>query len=698
MTAPGPAPAYEVAEAGFENWIDRVVALTGLFAALVALLLSVGQAGSLHPVWLLAVAGTLLAAGVGLPVHAWSHRPLRVPATVYADVVALGLWTWPPAWTGTAIAGVDQPPWLWPCIGVATVVVWVAWGTVPAVGLNLVCLAALLTARLGRVGGPIGPATALQDMLAVTVLPLLVVVLFSFARRQAVELDRLVTSAHRHRADAVLRASLVDERARMDALVHDEVMTALVAGARSATDHDPAVTALARRALASLQAQSRPDPDDTPIPPASAARVLRDVAVGVNPGVRFVSDIEPLAPLLPRDVVEAMAQALREAVLNAEKHASADEVVVTVTCAEAGAEVRLRVEVADDGVGFDLEAVPGRRLGIRLSLLRRLRTVSGEASVDSAPGRGTRVTLTWCGAGAGGAVAQPDGSAVLDHPALGTLRLAPIAVLAGAGATLFTVIAAIQSLESPRPELVWASIPLLGVAVPLALHRFGRDLPRWAAALVVVLGLAVTVLNLAALPVGSWPLHGTAFLGVVCVLVVLMRAGGRGRSAWALAVLAGVLVLGASWRLPGWPLAQVGSALSPVGWLVAAEMLGYWMRRVRRQLDLAQRAADEASAEAAASFARLVVREVWVADVRETVGELLDLLADPDARIGRLDRDACLAAEGTLRDRIKAANFNAPALSAAIVRARLRGVQVTLVSTPFTSVRDRLARWACGLG
>lgn len=694
MTDQAGAWAPEVAEAGLEDWIDRVIALTGLGTGLGVVLLAYDQSGSLDRVSLLAIAGVLLFASVLLPVFAWSRRGIRLPATLYALSVVVGLYAWPFMWTGPYVANGDQPPWLWPCIGVSTVVVSVAWGNLSGVGHNIVCSVAFLIARLSPLGGTISAATAVQDTLIVAVQPLMVMAMFATVRRQAGTLDAWVTAAHRSQAGATLQAALVDERTRMDALVHDEVMTALVAGARNPGDHDPSVSALARRAIASLQAQSTPDPDDTPVLPANVARLLHDVATSVTPGVRYVSDVDPLAPLLPRAVVEAMVPALREAVLNADKHAAADEVVVTVVCRADRNGVRLSVEIVDDGVGFDPGAIPEGPLGVRLSLLRRLRAVSGQAAVQSTPGQGTRVTLTWSGAGASAPLALPDASPLLDHPALGKLDLAPVALMAGGGATLFTVVAAIQSLESPRPELVWFSFLLLGIAVPLCLHRFGRRIPRSAAVVVVLLGIAVTVLNLAALPDGAWALHSTDFVGTICVLVVLLLAGWRRLSAWILALAAGALVMGATWWLHGSLLVELRAVLNPVGWLVAAEMLLYWMRGVRRQLDVAQRAADEASSESAASFARLVVREVWVTEVRETAGDLLALLADPNARITRVDREACLAAEGKLRDRIRTANFSAPSLSVAIMRARMRGVQVTLVDNRGGRLEENVRRVA----
>ena len=55
----------------------------------------------------------------------------------------------------------------------------------------------------------------------------------------------------------------------------------------------------------------------------------------------------------------------------------------------------VRVEVADDGAGFDPQAVPPHRYGVRESIQARMAAVGGQAEIVSAPGQGTRVLLEW---------------------------------------------------------------------------------------------------------------------------------------------------------------------------------------------------------------------------------------------------------------------------------------------------------------
>lgn len=75
-----------------------------------------------------------------------------------------------------------------------------------------------------------------------------------------------------------------------------------------------------------------------------------------------------------------------EALQNAEKHADASRVIVTLRTSEG----RLEFVVEDDGRGFEALATPGG-MGLR-NMRDRIVALNGELSVKSQPGRGTRIT------------------------------------------------------------------------------------------------------------------------------------------------------------------------------------------------------------------------------------------------------------------------------------------------------------------
>ena len=94
----------------------------------------------------------------------------------------------------------------------------------------------------------------------------------------------------------------------------------------------------------------------------------------------------PFAP----PVVEAICQIAYEAVSNAVRHAQATEVVIEVSESAD----RFRMIVRDNGRGFNPDA-PSEHSGLGLhNVVQRARIYGGEVVVDSAPGGGTRLTLT----------------------------------------------------------------------------------------------------------------------------------------------------------------------------------------------------------------------------------------------------------------------------------------------------------------
>ena len=89
--------------------------------------------------------------------------------------------------------------------------------------------------------------------------------------------------------------------------------------------------------------------------------------------------------------VTALAGAVREAVTNARKHAQASSVIVRV---ETGSDGCTAVTVTDDGVGLDPELLANATgLGVKGSIVGRMKRVGGHASLEDAPGGGTLVTL-----------------------------------------------------------------------------------------------------------------------------------------------------------------------------------------------------------------------------------------------------------------------------------------------------------------
>lgn len=182
------------------------------------------------------------------------------------------------------------------------------------------------------------------------------------------------------------------ERAEVAAHVHDSVLHTLTLIQRNA-DRPAEVRRLARSQERELrnwlhrpEGSGRAAEDE----PATLAEAVKRTAAevedkhGVPLEVVLVGDC-PLDEPLP-----ALIQAAREAMVNAAKYGG-EGGPVQVFAEVSGPEVF--VSVRDRGPGFDLDAVPADRMGVRESIIGRMERHGGTARLRSAPDGGTEVEL-----------------------------------------------------------------------------------------------------------------------------------------------------------------------------------------------------------------------------------------------------------------------------------------------------------------
>lgn len=173
------------------------------------------------------------------------------------------------------------------------------------------------------------------------------------------------------------------ERAEVAAHVHDSVLHTLTLIQRN-VDDPRAVTRLARAQERELRTWLyRPRADATVS--AALERVAADVedAHGVAIEVVVVGD----SPL--DDRLAGLRDATREALVNAAKYAGESPITVYAEVEPA----QVTVFVRDRGPGFDVDAVPADRLGLRQSVIGRMDRHGGRAVVRSTVGEGTEVQL-----------------------------------------------------------------------------------------------------------------------------------------------------------------------------------------------------------------------------------------------------------------------------------------------------------------
>jgi signal transduction histidine kinase len=190
------------------------------------------------------------------------------------------------------------------------------------------------------------------------------------------------------RADAEAEAMALAEaeRGRWEAAVHDDVLTALRAAA--AADSHQEVRDAADAAKAALESIAMA-PATLTVGTALAAQQVGAAARSAFEGAAV--ELTSTPGTLPGRVVEALADATVELMRNTVHHNPPGvRARVHGHLAADGA----RVVVGDDGGGFDADALPTGRLGLRVSVVGRMRSVGGDAEVSSSR-RGTTVRLRW---------------------------------------------------------------------------------------------------------------------------------------------------------------------------------------------------------------------------------------------------------------------------------------------------------------
>jgi len=241
-----------------------------------------------------------------------------------------------------------------------------------ALGAALVVGAAILFLQANDVLGP-----ARDVVLAV------VVIVIGLALILAPWWLRLVRTLAAERTERVRS----QERAELAAHLHDSVLQTLTLIQRRADDPQ-AVAALARsqeRELrAWLQGKRRTGGE------ATLGEVLEAAAAEVEDAHGVTVEVVVVGDCALDERADAVAAAAREALLNAAKFAGGAPISLY---AELSAE-RLHVFVRDRGPGFDPDAVPGDRHGVRESIIGRMQRIGGRAHVHvNGAGAGTEIEL-----------------------------------------------------------------------------------------------------------------------------------------------------------------------------------------------------------------------------------------------------------------------------------------------------------------
>ena len=495
-------------------------------------------------------------------------------------------------------------------------------------------------------------------------------------RRASAATDRLLLqqSGQREQLDSEERRRRTDRQARR--FLHDSGMNSLEAINRGVPA--AAVTALRERCATDADRWLRA----TAAPADDAAAAFRPALQEAQLRGLDVTTEFSVEGALPDVALGALAEASGEALRNSAKHSHAETAALQVTVAQGTA----TVEISDDGGGFD-PTTRASGFGLDGSIRRRMADAGGAATIESSPGGGTTVTLTWPDAAGADVAEEPSATAdeALDLPSLlARISWWPIGLVAiGAVAS-----AIVNWYSVERPWLLAVTGLVLAGACSRIARRWGRGrMDSFDVALVC----SCLVIATLALPVADpfcSAASGPALIpdGRLLVLALLGVAVASWRvSLLALTVtLAALALAGLMWNML-WPMCAgetiptgIGLALiSAAGW-----QFGRAVRRQERSARCVFAQSEETRLELARSRADELVRAEWevaaVADVRD----LLRLVADPATDLDDPElRRTAGASASRLRAAVRAKELPGAlgtALTALVERGREYGFPVTV--------------------
>jgi signal transduction histidine kinase/phage shock protein PspC (stress-responsive transcriptional regulator) len=173
------------------------------------------------------------------------------------------------------------------------------------------------------------------------------------------------------------------ERAEIAAHLHDSVLQTLaLIQRRAGNEHD--VVRLARAQERELRGWLFQDPGRDA---GQLAERIKATAAEVEDFLGNAVEVVSVGDTAMTEAHEALVQASREAMLNASRHGGG-----TVSVYLEVSDGRAEVFVKDRGPGFELNDVPEDRLGVRESIIGRMKRHGGTASITSTPD-GTEVRL-----------------------------------------------------------------------------------------------------------------------------------------------------------------------------------------------------------------------------------------------------------------------------------------------------------------
>jgi signal transduction histidine kinase len=311
----------------------------------------------------------------------------------YARSIALVIITWFLGFPGGGAMPPGIYPWAWWGVGLAAVAAFAGLPPIRAITFFVSLDVFWFVARFFPAYGAVDVWLNLQDTVLTFLFAAVLGSLVMVTRYEASKVDeastrKIAAATGQARAEAEIR-----EKSRLDALVHDKVLTTLLMAAKARSPQEQAQAAeLAVSAVTALNASPSFNPG-TELSGTNFFEALEKITSSQKPDL-VISRGSVEIVMIPEPVATALTEATLQAIVNSEQHAGQNAVTELHLKAHRDG---VKIVVKDNGRGFRLSRVAKNRLGIRISIIERVEMVGGRAFVDSRPGAGCNIILEWPG-------------------------------------------------------------------------------------------------------------------------------------------------------------------------------------------------------------------------------------------------------------------------------------------------------------
>ena len=382
-----------IAQERVEGLLAKVFSVAAAVLSIDLFRNALDQQHLLNPVWFWLFFSALMISQVGSIIGAYWLGRMQIWYRAITITTVAAMISWPLQVVDPSALPEHFKPWIWWSVGFAALA---------AVGafkrnVSFIFLFAMpiiwLVVRTSVYGANEPFVFALEDVLYSFFFSTSLALLVMFLRHRASQVDAEFHELFRARFERAYLDTIQAERTKINSILHSQVVATFDRAAESLTAEERKAAAQdATDAIGRLEREAARDPKAQDEISASAyftslKSAIERRAESVKVITKAKVDLQ-----VPLEVAIGLAEATFQALGNSLEHAP------TATKREASMSSNrdgIKLVLVDNGPGFRMSRVPRNRMGVRLTIFKRLETLGVVVNLKSSPGEGTTWVFEW---------------------------------------------------------------------------------------------------------------------------------------------------------------------------------------------------------------------------------------------------------------------------------------------------------------